>query len=227
MVSSSTYPSNLTTVAAFAALTAIVGWMMVPKAGEGSKYKRRWSCMSNNMAQGTFPPKAKFDEAIINVVMVFDDDNRPSVDEVVDRCVKLLLQYERFASIYNRTTSTTSYCGDTLDPYDLVREIPVSDCSLDSDLLKVVEGEACVPLAQAPRGTMLPWWEFVLLTNTNSSKKKDGKSAIVWRIHHGLGKYRTLAIQFLRQNSVSYNFICLIVMFGLEIKTLKAMEFLW
>lgn len=184
MTSSSS--TDLTTIAA--ALTAIVGWMVAkPKADEGSKYKRRWSCMSDNMAQGTFPPKSKFDEAIINVVMVFDDSDRPSVDEVVDRCVKLLLQYERFASIYNRTTSTASYCGDKLDPYDLVREIPVSDCLLDSDLLKVMEGEACVPLAQAPRGTLLPWWEFVLLTNTNSSKKKDGKSAVVWRIHHGLG----------------------------------------
>lgn len=191
MASSSTDPSNVKTIAVFAALTVIVGWIMAPsKADEGSKYKRRWSCMSDNMAQGTFPPKAKFDEAIINVVMVFDDGNRPSVDEVVDRCVKLLLQYERFASIYNRTTSTASHCGDTLDPYDLVREIQVSDCTSDSDLLKVMEGEACVPLAQAPRGTMLPWWEFVLLTNTNSSKKKNGKSAIVWRIHHGLGKKR-------------------------------------
>ena len=127
-MTSSSSSTDLTTIAAVAALTAIVGWMVAkPKADEGSKYKRRWTCMSDNMAQGTFPPKSKFDEAIINVVMVFDDSDRPSVDEVVDRCVKLLLQYERFASIYNRTTSMASYCGDKLDPYDLVREIPVSD----------------------------------------------------------------------------------------------------
>lgn len=187
MISSSTNPSKLTTIAAVAALTALAGWV-VTKGDKGAKHKRRWSLMSDNMAQGTFPPKAKFDEAIINVVMLFDDSDRPTVDEIVDRCVKLLLQYERFSSIYNRKTSTASYCGDTLDPYDLVREIPVSDCSLDSDLLKVMEGQACVPLAQAPRGTMLPWWEFVLLANTNSTERKGGKSAIIWRIHHSLGK---------------------------------------
>lgn len=233
MTSSSADPSNLTTIAAVAALTAFVGWM-VTKGDEGTKHKRRWSLMSDNMAQGTFPPKAKFDEAIINVVMVFDDSDSPTVDQVVNRCVKLLLQYERFSSVYNRTTSTASYCGDTLDPYDLVREIQVSDCSLDSDLLKVMEGEACVPLAQAPRGTMLPWWEFVLLTNTNSTKKTDGKSAVIWRIHHGLGKTKHNTNFGHNQRSrffviaVISHYRCFIAMIGFEIRILiKAMEFLW
>lgn len=182
-------PSSLTTVAAVAAVTAMVGWMATKsKGGDGGRMKRRWSCLSDSLAHGTFPPKSKFDEAIINVVMVFDDNDRPSVDEIVRRCVKLLLQYERFSSVYDRGTSSASYCGDKLDPYELVREIPVSDCSSDIDLLKVMEDLACVPLAQAPRGSLLPWWEFVLLVNTNSTKKKEGKSAVVWRIHHSLGK---------------------------------------
>lgn len=181
-------PTSLTTIAAIAAVTAMAGWMATRSNGErDGKNKRRWSCMSDSLAQGTFPPEAKFNEAIINVVMIVDDNDRPSVDEIVEHCVKLMLQYERFSSIYDRNTSLVSNCGDTLDPYDLVREIPVSDCSSDNDLLKAMEGQACVPLAQAPRGTMLPWWEFVLLKNTNSTKKKEGKSAVVWRIHHSLG----------------------------------------
>lgn len=187
-------PTSLTTVAVVAAITAMVGWMATNSKGErdNGKTKRRWSCMSDSLAQGTFPQEAKFNEAIINVVMVVDDNDRPSVDEIVEHCVKLMLQYERFSSIYDRKTSLVSNCGDELDPYDLVREIPVSDCSSDNDLLKVMEGQACVPLAQAPRGTMLPWWEFVFLKNTNSTKKKEGKSAVVWRIHHSLGKKKTM-----------------------------------
>ena len=185
--------TNLTTIAAVAALTAMVGWVAKKSKGdEGGRNKRRWSLFSDSLAQGTFPPKAKFDEAIVNVVMVFDDNDRPSVDEIVDRCVKLLLQYDRFSSIYGRSSSSVSSCGEKLDPYDLVREIPVSDCSSDSDLLKIMEDQACVPLAKEPRGTLLPWWEFVLLANTNSTGK-EGKSAVVWRIHHGLGKKSALS----------------------------------
>lgn len=188
-------PTSMTTIAAVAAVTAMVGWMARKSKDEkDGQNKRRWSCMSDSLAQGTFPPESKFDEAIINVVMVVDDNDRPSVDEVVDRCVKLLLQYERFSSIYDRKTSSVLRCGDKLDPYDLVRDIPVSDCSSDNDLLKVMEDQACVPLAEAPRGTLLPWWEFVMLTNTNSTKKKDGKSAVVWRIHHSLGKKNILVL---------------------------------
>lgn len=138
--------------------------------------------MSAGLAHGTFPPATKFDEAIINAVLVFDDKDRPTKDEVVELCVKVLLQYERFSSIFDRGTSSASPCED-LDPNDMVRVVPVSDCSSDEDLLKEMESQACVPLAEAPRGTVLPWWEFVLLENTN----KTGKSAVVWRIHHGLG----------------------------------------
>lgn len=143
--------------------------------------------MSESLAHGTFPSKAKFDEAIINVVMIFDDNDRPSVDELVDRCVKLLLQYERFSSVFDRKSSLASNCTDKLDPYDLVRVVSVSDCYSDKDLLKVMEDEACAPLAEAPRGTLLPWWEFVLLENTKATNDKGGKSAVVWRIHHSLG----------------------------------------
>ncbi len=186
-------PTSVTAIAAVAAVTAMVGWMARKSTDEkDGQIKRRWSCMSDSLAQGTFPPESKFDEAIINVVMIVDDNDRPSVDEIVDRCVKLLLQYERFSSIYDRKTSSVLRCGDNLDPLDLVREIPVSDCSSDNDLLKVMEDQACVPLAQAPRGTLLPWWEFVMLTNTNSTMKKEGKSAVVWRIHHSLGKKNAL-----------------------------------
>lgn len=180
--------SNLTALAAVTAATALVGWMVTkPKCENGENAKRRFSLMSENLAQGSFPPEVKFDEAIINVVMIFDDNDRPSVDELVESCVKLLLQYDRFSSVFDRKSSSASNCGDTLDPYDLVRTIPVSDCSTDEDLLKAMEDQACVPLAQAPRGTMLPWWELVLLENTNKAKGKGGKSAVVWRIHHSLG----------------------------------------
>ena len=190
-------PSILTTVAAVTAATAVVGWMATKSKGKtNDRNGRRWSCMSESMAHGSFPPKSKFDEAIINAVLVFDDDDRPSVDEIVERCVKVLLQYERFSSVFDREYGSASCC-DELDPYDLVRVVPVSDCSSDEDLLKEMEGQACVPLAQAPRGTLLPWWEFVLLENTNtntntntnnSTKENGGKSAVIWRIHHSLGK---------------------------------------
>ena len=130
----------------------------------------------------------KFDEAIINAVLVFDDDDRPSVDEIAERCVKVLLQYERFSSVFDRECSLASCCADEIDPYDLVRVVSVSDCSSDEDLLKEIEGQACVPLAEAPRGTLLPWWEFVLMENKNTKGKGGGKSAVIWRIHHSLGK---------------------------------------
>jgi len=175
-------PAKLTTIAAVTVATALVGWMTT-KSNESGKNKRRWSFMSAGLAHGTFPPATKFDEAIINAVLVFDDKDRPTKDEVVELCVKVLLQYERFSSIFDRGTSSASPCED-LDPNDMVRVVPVSDCSSDEDLLKEMESQACVPLAEAPRGTVLPWWEFVLLENTN----KTGKSAVVWRIHHGLGE---------------------------------------
>jgi hypothetical protein len=181
-------PTSLTTIAAVAAAIAVVGLMSTkPKGGKDEANKRRWSLMSESLAHGTFPPKTKFDEAIINTLLIFDDNDRPSVDEIVDRCVKLLLQYERFSSVFDRKSSSASSCGDDLDPYDLVRVVSVSDCSSDEDLLKEMEDQACVPLAQAPRGELLPWWEFVILENTNKTKVEGGKSTVVWRIHHSLG----------------------------------------
>ena len=182
-------PTSLTTIAAVTAAIAIVGWMATKPKHENdeAKNKRRWSLMSESLAHGTFPPKTKFDEAIVNTLLIFDDNDRPSLDEIVDRCVNLLLQYERFSSVFDRKASSASSRGDDLDPYDLVRVVSVSDCSSDEDLLKEMEDQACVPLAQAPRGELLPWWEFVILENTNTTKGKGGKSAVVWRIHHSLG----------------------------------------
>jgi len=181
-------PTSATTIAAVAAATAILGWMATKSKSEKEEAnKRRWSCFSESLAHGTFPPTSKFDEAIINLVMIFDDNDRPSVDEIVDRCVKSLLEYERFSSIFDRKYSTVSFC-DKLDPYDLVRVVHTqTNCFSDEDLLKVMEEQACAPLSQAPRGLILPWWEFVMLENTNKSKDKEGKSAVIWRIHHSLG----------------------------------------
>lgn len=141
--------------------------------------------MSESMAHGTFPPESGFDEAIINAVLVFDDNDRPSVDEIVEHCVKKFLRYDRFSSIFDRRSSTVTPCGDALDPHDLVRVVPVSQCASVEALLEVMEGQAFIPLAESPRGEILPWWEFVFLENTSTNK--GGKSAVVWRIHHSLG----------------------------------------
>jgi hypothetical protein len=153
----------LTSVAAVTAATAaIVGWMMFSSSSSRNKTRknggRRWSCMSESMAHGCFPPKIKFDEAIINAVLVFDDDDRPSVDEIVEHCVTMLLGYDRFSSIFDRASNLAH---------------------------SKHEG----PLADAPRGHLLPWWEFVLFENTSTSSgtKIKGKSAVIWRIHHSLG----------------------------------------
>lgn len=172
-------PTLLTSVA-LAAVIAIVGRKKDDKA------KRRWSCMSESMAHGTFPPETGFDEAIINAVLVFDDNDRPTIDEIVEHCVKKFLRYDRFSSIFDRRSSTVIPCGDALDPHNLVRVVPVSQCASVEDLLEVMEGQASIPLAKAPRGEILPWWEFVFLENTSTNK--GGKSAVVWRIHHSLGK---------------------------------------
>jgi hypothetical protein len=187
----------VTSVAAVTAATAIVGWMMLSSSSSKSNKRkknggRRWSCMSESMAHGCFPPKIKFDEAIINAVLVFDDDDRPSVDEIVEHCVTTLLGYDRFSSIFDRTSnlahSKEGEEGTKIDPYDLVRVVKVSDCLMEDDILKKMEDQACVPLADAPRGQLLPWWEFVLFENTNTSDAKiKGKSAVIWRIHHSLG----------------------------------------
>ena len=185
--------TNLTPIAAATAATAIICcWL----ATTGIKYRRghngrRWSCMSESMAFGSFPPKTKFEEPIINVVMMFDGDDRPSVDEVVEHCVKVLLKYERFSSVFDRTVGLAflqlrqngkESQSINIDPRDLVRVVPVKDCFSDNDILKKIESQACVPLAQAPRGTLLPWWEFVILDNDNSK----GRSAVLWRLHHSL-----------------------------------------
>jgi hypothetical protein len=191
----------LTSVAAVTAATAaIVGWMMFSSSSSRNKTRknggRRWSCMSESMAHGCFPPKIKFDEAIINAVLVFDDDDRPSVDEIVEHCVTMLLGYDRFSSIFDRASNLahSKHEGEEegttkMDPYDLVRVIKVTDCLTEDDILKKMEDQACVPLADAPRGHLLPWWEFVLFENTSTSSgtKIKGKSAVIWRIHHSLG----------------------------------------
>ena len=202
-------PNSLKTIATITAVTAMAGWMAAKSKGrEGEKGKKRWSLMSESLAHGTFPSNAKFDEAIINVVMIFDDNDRPTVDEVVGRCVKLLLKYERFSYIFDRKSSSASYCGENFDPYDLVRVIPVSDCSSSVDLLKVMEDQACAPLAQAPRGELLPWWEFVMLENRTMKEERDGKSAVVWRIHHSLGETSVLSSiywQFMTKSVVVFS----------------------
>jgi hypothetical protein len=186
----------VTSVAAVTAATAIVGWMIFSSSSSKNKKRknggRRWSCMSESMAHGCFPPKIKFDEAIINAVLVFDDDDRPSVDEIVEHCVTTLLGYDRFSSIFDRTSnlahSKEGEQGTKIDPYDFVRVVKVSDCLTEDGILKKMEDQACVPLADAPRGQFLPWWEFVLFENTNTSDTKiKGRSAVIWRIHHSLG----------------------------------------
>jgi len=174
---------------------------------------RRWSCMSESMAHGTFPTHTKFNEAIINAVLIFDDNDRPTMDEIVEHCVPILFQYERFSTVFDRTTNfaytyhsttttTTSKEGKEeeeakgtnantnggIDPYDMVRVVKVSNCLTEDDIVKELENHACVPLAAAPRGNLLPWWEFVLLENKNTSTSTStGKSAVIWRIHHSLG----------------------------------------
>jgi hypothetical protein len=69
-----------------------------------------------------------------------------------------------------------------LYPKDLVRTVEFAGNS-EKDIMKVMEKCAKEPLSEGLRGAVLPWWEFLILKNTN----KNAPSAVVWRVHHALG----------------------------------------
>lgn len=151
--------------------------------GEKKASRMMWSFTSQNLAQGSFPTNVQFKEPIINSVLIFQNgkSNCPSKADIVDQVVKILLEYERFNSVFDPVSGGASPCDD-LDADDLVREMEFSGSS-EADIMKVMEEEAMQPLSEGLRGAVLPWWEFLILKNTNSR----GPSAVVWRVHHALG----------------------------------------
>jgi diacylglycerol O-acyltransferase / wax synthase len=148
------------------------------------KSRMLWSFTSQTLAQGSFPTKVQFKEPIINAVLFFSRGRSsfPSKSEIVDQVVNVLLEYERFNSVFDPVTSRAIPCDDDLDAHDLVREVEFSGSS-DGDIMKLMEQQANHPLSEGLRGAVLPWWEFLILNNTN----ENGSSAVVWRVHHALG----------------------------------------
>lgn len=162
---------------------------------------RSWSFTSHALALGSFPPRVEFREPIINSVMVFPSGAKaagsggsngglPTEDEMIPLVVKLLQGYDRFGQVYDPATGQSTSKHADLDPSDMIRVVEFGSSKdnanvddSDAALMAVMEEHALDPLQQGLRGTVLPWWEFLILKNNQN----HGKSAVVWRVHHALG----------------------------------------
>ncbi|KAL3919163.1 MAG: hypothetical protein SGILL_003892 [Bacillariaceae sp.] len=150
--------------------------------GNTTKRERLWSFTSQNLAQGSFPDTVSFGDPVINAVLMFPNAKEcPKEQDILDQVVKVLLEYERFNSVFDPQTGVANPLED-LDPKDLVRTVEFNG-STEKDIMKVMEKHANEPLSDGLRGAVLPWWEFLILKNTNSK----GECAVVWRVHHALG----------------------------------------
>lgn len=188
------HPSILTyTTAAAIGFGAMVGLAFLRKKASkaiqnpsGTTSDRRsWSFTSQSLAKGCFPKSTNFGDAIINAVMVFEAGNCPTADEIADKAVKILLQYDRYSSIFDAPSGRAVPCGQDMDPSDLVRVVQFAGSSNDGEqeIMSVVDNYASEPLSEGLRGSLLPWWEFLVLQNSDP----NGPSAVVWRVHHALG----------------------------------------
>ena len=160
------------------------------------KKERRLSFTSVGLGIGSFPPVANVKEPIINTAVYFESiSDCPSSTDVAQLIIQPLLEYERLSSVPDldsRVCRPSSSChnGDDgkVDPMDLIRELTIDG---DETLLNKTIVEHCQDALGTNRND-LPWWEILIIRNSN----KGSPSACVLRFHHVIGDGLALVAAF-------------------------------
>ena len=118
---------------------------------------RSWSFTSTGLALGSFPPSVKNPEPIVNSVLFFNDC--PTPEDVIEKIVPRLLQYERLAIIPEPEKRTSRHCNSNLDHSMLVRQFIVNgDKQLTMNTIKDHLFDSLVENRED-----LPWWEILII----------------------------------------------------------------
>lgn len=181
-------PAIVGTLAFLAATSTLV---FVSRKKKATTKQRRLSFTSVGLGLGTFPPKCRVMEPIMNVALYFDCEECPSAQDLARLIIQpLLLGYERFSHVPDLVSRTWRRSGDEdgrVNPLDLVRELAVNG---DEALVNATIVAHCQDhLGEGRDG--LPWWEILILRNGG-----PGPSACVLRVHHVIGDGLALVAAF-------------------------------
>ena len=163
-------------------------------APEKKKKNRRLSFTSVGLGLGSFPPTSNVTEPIINTAIYFKNDGEcPSPTDVAEKIITPLLQYERMRCVpdLDKRVCRPSNHGDDaqVNPMDLIRELTITG---DEAQLNKVIVEHCQDTLGGANRNDLPWWEVLIIHNT----QEDAPSAIVLRFHHVIGDGLALVAAF-------------------------------
>jgi hypothetical protein len=152
-----------------------------------SKHRRRWSFSSLGMARGAFPAQAAVPEPIINVAVYYENQNCPSIENVVEHLIQPMLEYERLSTIPDPKNGSSRLPTKVIDPTDLVRLLVVSgdnnEALNDAIMSHLHDSFSTVERAQSDKD--LPWWEILIFEN-QGHQQQGGQSAVLLRMHHCL-----------------------------------------
>jgi len=146
---------------------------------------RKMSFTSAGLAMGSWPESVKMCEPTINIVLYFE--TCPSVSALINEVVCKFLEYERFSGVpvvvgKDGSNDWRFRNVATCDPFQLVRTFTVNG---DKELHALLEDEICGGQLRVGRND-LPWWEFVRIENSQSSKGSNS-SVVVFRMDHTIG----------------------------------------
>jgi hypothetical protein len=146
---------------------------------------RSFSYTSKAMVAGSFPPSALMPETIINAVVWFDG-GCPETIHLAEEVVTPMLSYTRLNSIPDAAMSRSRPSSQHYNAMDLIRVIQADvkeGEDAESSIYREIYNHLQDPLT-VNRGD-LPWWEILVVRNRDDANH-GGRSAVVFRIHHGL-----------------------------------------
>lgn len=135
---------------------------------------------------GAMPEDVKFINATINAFLTFDSP--PKLDDIISD-VKALFQYPKLSSVpkgKHRSTKWNFESVGDIDPKRMVRVLNIS-CDTKEEWVEIVQQQK----ETSVRKEDLPWWEFVLMTNSGK-----GEHLLLFRIDHSIADGLSLARVF-------------------------------
>jgi hypothetical protein len=139
------------------AITSLIPGLLWLRQSKKNQPKRTFSFTSLAMAIGSFPPRAKAPDAVINATILFQDC--PTREDVVEMIIPRMLRYKRMATIPVALEGTSRPCKGGIDPWKLVRRIEIEGD--DQELFAAVRHHMHDSLSRSDRE--LPWWEILII----------------------------------------------------------------
>ncbi len=145
---------------------------------------RRMSYSSAALAMGNMPEEVKMNDPTINVFFFFKNGQCPSEHELLPIIKKLINFSNRLSGIPSRKVGCANIWHfervQNLQPKQMVREVEVNVDTME-EMAEVLQEQRNVILRDITRN--LPWWEFVIISNTNGRSE----NVLCLRVDHAIG----------------------------------------